>query len=414
MAYSAKELTIVRDLAKKYMEIAMSDKHVRMRQRFRDTNDLKIVRPPVIIEEVPWHEMNYNGELNCVCEDSTLREMEYEFRVALFRERHFKCDNFIEPTWAVHKSYDSTGNGFFIKEETLSVDKANDIVSHHYHDILEDESALEMYHDPVITPYPENDRANVARVEEILDGAMPVQLRGHGICYSPWDELSRLRGVEPILIDIYERPEYLHEIMALLTRSMSLTMDQMEKYGLYDPRGLSLHCTPAPVTPLTEPDPEHYVCKDIWFRTMAQMFNMVSPDTHDEFDIQYSIPLASRCAYTYYGCCEPLHDRIDKLQQYPNLRKIGVSPWADVEKSVEMIGGNYVCSRKPNPANVSSITDPEIIRKEIIETVNACQKYGCPLDITLKDISTVGYRPENLMVWAQTVSDILDEYYDKA
>ena len=147
---------------------------------------------------------------------------------------------------------------------------------------------------------------------------------------------------------------------------------------------------------------------------MAQMFNMVSPEVHDEFDIQYSLPLASRCAYTYYGCCEPLHDRIDKLEQYPNLRKIGVSPWSDIQQSAEMIGGKYVFSRKPNPANVADVIDPEVVRRETIETVEACQKYGCPLDITLKDISTVGYRPENLMVWAKTVSDVLDKYYDEA
>ena len=411
MAYSKKELTVIRDLARQYMEIALSDRHVKMRRRFRDSNDLKIVRPPVIMEEIPWHEMNYEGALDCLCEDETLRGIEYALRVQLYREKYFKCDNFIEPVWPVYKSFSDTGNGFAIKEQRLAVDAKNNIVSHHYEDVLADESALEMYHDPVITPHPETDAANVAAAEEIFDGIIPVQLRGHGIYYAPWDQLSMLRGVEPILFDVYDRPEYLHKLMELITRGMSLTMDQMEKYGLYDPRGLSLHCTPAAVTPPAEPDPAHYGCRDVWFRTMAQMFNMVSPEVHDEFDLQYSIPLASRCAYTYYGCCEPLHDRIDKLQQYPNLRKIGVSPWSDIEQSAEMIGGKYVFSRKPNPANVADVTDPEVVRKEIVETVKACQKYGCPVDITLKDISTVGYRPQNLMVWAKTVSDVLDEYY---
>jgi len=191
-------------------------------------------------------------------------------------------------------------------------------------------------------------------------------------------------------------------------------MDQMEQYGLLDPRGLSLHCTPSSVTPPADPDPEHYGCRDVWFRTMAQMFSSVSPEHHFEFDMQYSIPLASRCAYTYYGCCEPLHDRIHQIKKYPNIRKIGVSPWADVEQSAEALEGNYVFSRKPNPAHVASVTDPDVIRREIEETVRVCQKYGCPLDITLKDISTVGYRPENLMVWAQTVSDVLDGYYGEA
>ncbi len=409
-----KDTAVVRELTKRYMEIAVSDKHVRMRKRFRDSNDLKIVRPPLIMEEIPWHEMNLDGELDCVCEDPELRGMEYGLRVALFREKHFRCDNYIEPVWVIGKSFGSTGNGFSIKEERLAVDRRNNIVSHRYEDVLADESSLEIYHDPVITAYPERDAAAKAHVEEIVGGIMPVEIRGHGIYYSPWDQIAMLRGVEPILIDMMERPEYLHRIMALFTRGMAAEMDQMEALGLYDPRVPSLHCTPNAVTLPHEPDPEHYTCRDIWFRTMAQMFSAVSPEAHEEFDIRYSVPLASRCACTYYGCCEPLHDRIDRLKLYPNLRKIGCTPWADLEKTAEQIGGNYVLSRKPNPAHVADVTDPDLIRREIGETAEICLKYGCPCDITLKDISTVGYRPGNLIVWAETASAVLDAYYGEA
>jgi len=93
------------------------------------------------------------------------------------------------------------------------------------------------------------------------------------------------------------------------------------------------------------------------------------------------------------------------------LRKIGCSPWANVEKCAEQIGGNYVLSRKPNPANVAIKTDPDVIQKGVEETVKACIKNGCPFDYVLKDISTVSNRPENLIVWANTVSDVLDQYY---
>jgi len=102
------------------------------------------------------------------------------------------------------------------------------------------------------------------------------------------------------------------------------------------------------------------------------------------------------------------------LKHYPNLRKIGVSPWAKVEESAEQIGGSYVLSRKPNPANVAITADPDVIRKEITETVLACQKYGCPCDITLKDISTVSYKPKNLIIWAKTASEVLDAFYGEA
>ena len=77
----------------------------------------------------------------------------------------------------------------------------------------------------------------------------------------------------------------------------------------------------------------------------------------------------------------------------------------------EQLGGDFVLSRKPNPAHVAHRTDPAEIRQEIEETVKLAIKYGCPMDITLKDISTVSNRPENLMVWTQAVSDVLDQYY---
>ena len=410
-----KEKSAVRELAKQYREIAESPKHQRMRQRFKDNNDLKPVRPPLYMDEIPWFEMNIDGALSCVCENDALRGMEWRLRTELFRERHFACDNYIEPVWPVYKSYRSTGNGLNAKEETVAVDDRNWIVSHHYEDVLADESALAAWRAPVITAYPEEDEKNVAFAADVLGDILPVELRGHGIYYAPWDQIARLRGVEPILMDIYDRPDYLHKIIGLYTKGMQSEMDQMEALGLYDPRSLSVHCTPGAVTLPEAPAPGRYGCKDLWFRTMAQMFSSISPADHFALDMQYSAPLAARCAYTYYGCCEPLSDRIDVLKKaYPNLRKIGVSPWADVEASAEQIGGDYVLSRKPNPAFVAVKTDTQAVRAEITETAKLCLRYGCPCDITLKDISTVNDRPENLITWAKTAAGVLDEFYGEA
>ena len=195
-----KEKQLIRELAKQYRQIAESPKHMRMRKRFRDNNDLNVVRPPLLMDEIPWHEMNIDGELDCVCENDALRDMEWRLRSDLFRERHFACDNFIEPVWTVHKAYRSTGNGLSVKEQQIAVDDRNWIVSHHYEDVLADESALEAFHDPVITALPEEDEKNLAFAEEVLGDILPVELRGHGIYYAPWDQIARLRGVEPILM----------------------------------------------------------------------------------------------------------------------------------------------------------------------------------------------------------------------
>lgn len=101
-------------------------------------------------------------------------------------------------------------------------------------------------------------------------------------------------------------------------------------------------------------------------------------------------------------------DVLDVVKKISNLRKIGVSPRANEEVCGEQIGGGYVYAGKPNPAYVAIETDPEVIRKETEKTVQVCQKYGCPCEFVLKDISTVSHRPENLIVWAKTVSEVLD------
>lgn len=411
--YSGNDIQIIRELCKRYMEIAVSDRHVRMRRRFRDTNNLKVVRPPLIIEEIPWQQMNYEHALDCKCEDAGLRGIEYGLRVALFREKYFRCDNFIEPCFVVRKAYSSTGNGLDrLAEENVKSALHTDIKSHEYKDVLNDEESLESFHLPVITAYPEKDEENVNRIKEIVGDTIPVVLRGHGIYDAPWDRIARLRGVTNILYDIYDRPEYLLKIRGLYAKESEAVLSQMEALGLLDNSNPDLHCTPAYVD---MPEGEHRRDRlsGAWYRTMAQMFSSASPDDLYEFDVKFTVPVAEKCAYTYYGCCEPLHDRIDIIKRIPNLRKIGCSPWADVELTARQIKGDFVLSRKPNPAFVSSYIDREQIRKEAAETAEACLKYGCPCDITLKDISTVSDRPENLIVWSEVVSGVLDEYYGK-
>lgn len=404
------DITVVRELAKQYMQMAASEKQQRMNRRMKDTNDLKLTRPPVLLDEIPWYQMNVGDELTCVCEDERARGVEYSFRISLYRWKHFRADTLFEPFWRVRMSYDSTGIGLSRDEDILRTDEYNNIVSHSFRDVLEDEETLEQMRIPEFTLRPDRDEANMNFYTDLLGDAMPVKLCGHDYLYfPPWDDIAFLRGVEPILFDMYDRPEYLHRIMKKFTDATAAKLDFIEKYSHVDPTSCNLHCTPGYVSGLAEDG-----WKATWFRGMAQMFSTVSPEMHEEFEINYIKPIAERFAYTYYGCCEPLDNKIDVIKKIGNLRKIGVSPWANVESSAEQIGGNYVYARKPNPANVAIRTDPDVIRQEIEETVKVCIKYGCPCEFVLKDISTVSGRPENLFVWAETVSEVLDEYYGEA
>ena len=183
-------------------------------------------------------------------------------------------------------------------------------------------------------------------------------------------------------------------------------LDFIEANLHVDPHTQNLHCTPAAVSGRAADG-----LKATWYRGMAQSFSSISPAMFKEFELDYILPLASRFGYTYYGCCEPLDDRIELLKTIPNLRKVGCSPWASPEKCAEQLRGDYVLSRKPNPSHVAHATDPALIRREAEESVKAALQHGCPMDYVLKDITTVSKKPQNLILWAETVSDVMDAYY---
>lgn len=60
-------------------------------------------------------------------------------------------------------------------------------------------------------------------------------------------------------------------------------------------------------------DPAHVRTIDPWGGATPQIFSDVSADMHDEFALRYEIEIMSRCGLNYYGCCEPLHNKMHIL-----------------------------------------------------------------------------------------------------
>lgn len=414
MSFTQRDKKIIRELAQKYSEIANRDEQKNRRQRMLDTNNLKLVRPTVLFDELPWHEMDFDGSLTCQCEDEFAREMEVYFRRNLFKDKYFLCDTIFENFYPIKKIVNSTETGLIISDDILSKDDGNNIVSHIYKDTLPDEEALNKIKMPVFSRGYDEEQRNMAKAQELLGGTIQAVLVGKSIYYAPWDFIPRYRGVDTVFIEMYDRPEFLHKIIQKLTDIEEAKLESFERLGVLDPYLPTIHCTPSYIDGVpskTNPPDGKYKLKDMWFRSMAQMFSSVSPQMHYEFDLKYSIPLMEKCAYTYYGCCESLDNKMEMLEKIPNLRKVGVSPWVDVDKMAEQLGGKYVYARKPNPANVAIETSEAVVRKETAQVAQACIRNGCPCEFVLKDISTVNRNPKNLIVWAQTVCCTLDEYY---
>ena len=409
---------ILRELLNQYSQIAFSDKNRQAIDLCRAVNDLKPIRPIVQINEIPWHEMNFDGSLTLRCEDTFWHPLEQMLRRTIFQHKYFPADMMVTPYLPVGKVINTTGIGVTIHEETLATDPKNNIVSHKYESQFNSMEDIEKLHEPVITYDRETTMRSFERISEVSADILPVKIvgeaTGYGLGCISWDIISNYMTVDDILYNIIDEPEFIHALVSKLTDIFVSTIKQYEELNLLDPDALYNHCTPAVASDLenTPLDREHVTAKNVWGRGLAQILSTVSPQMHDEFDIQYMLRAMEPFGLVYYGCCEPLDRKIDILRQIKNLRKISISPWADVNIAAESIGRDYVASIKPNPAAVAvSSLDKDAVKADISNSIKACQKNGTPFELILKDISTVGKNPKNLIDWHDTVKKTIDEFY---
>jgi len=156
-------------------------------------------------------------------------------------------------------------------------------------------------------------------------------------------------------------------------------------------------------------DPGRLRPRDIWGCATAQIFSEVSPEMHWEFALEHEVRWLERWGLTYYGCCEPLDLKMDILRRVPNLRKVSMSAWINVDRAVEKVGADYVFSHKPNPAILAEDNwRPEVARDNLREVLEKAR--GCRIEIILKDISTVRNDPRRLWEWETIAMEVADEF----
>jgi len=405
---------ILRALAGQIAEIAALDVHTETRKLYRAVNNLKMIRPVVLVNELPWNQLNADGELTLHCEDPFLREVEQNMRRLLYRWNHCRGDMLVDPFYELSRDIHVGDMGVKTLENTLANDGDNHIISHHYIDQLDTMESLEMLHVPEISVDDALTEKKRALLNDIFGDLLPIRLAGLSYAgyYTPWDDLSRWRGVESIYMDLYDNPELLHAFMRKYVDIRKELLHKEEEMGLLDEYHPVLHCTPGLVDDLPGEITDGKVTrKNLWGRGTAQLFASVSPAMHDEFEIEYAKEYFEGFGLVYYGCCEPLHDKIDIVKKLPNLRKISITPWADVRKSAERIGRDYVMARKPNPAAVAvPVLNEEDLRKDILETLTVCRENGTPVEFALKDISSVCYNPNNVTRWVEVTMETIRNF----
>lgn len=395
---------ILRDLAKRYLEISKKPVQDERRDLWRQHNSLKPTTIPIYVRAFAWTEM---PQSHCLCQDEEYRSYENWFRQMIFRDS-FGDDFCVQPWVTVRAACVTPPEGVWGP-------------GHHW--MGRENGGAGIWDAPIKTP---SDMALLVAPHHVVDEAETarrVQKLGHAIgdlieinvdrapAYIIWDgdistQLVYLRGLEQMMWDMFDSPAFLHELLTFMRDGILRTHEEAERAGdwtLCDHQNQAIPYAEELQDPCANSEPVPRGA--LWGFFASQETTSVGPRQFDEFMLQYQLPIMKAFGLIAYGCCEDLTNKIDVLRQIPNLRRIAVSPMADVGRCAEQIGSDYVLSYRPSPSDmVGWGWYPERVREVLEQDLRACQ--DCIVDITLKDVETVQGDPDRIRNWVRVAREV--------
>jgi hypothetical protein len=405
MAQTNGDVAVLRDLARKYLDVCRKPVQTERRRLWRMHNSLRRTRPLIYVRAFAWQEM---PESRCLCSDPFLRGYEDILRNRLFWDG-LDDDSIFEPWLSLPAVHRCTGWG--IAGERHRSGEARGSFKIDYP--LKEEADFAKMRAPWHGIDEEETARQADRLRDALGGILDVDVDRQP-AYHMWtadisSDLGFLRGIENFMLDMMDRPEWLHRVVAFMRDGILRAQEQAEAAGDW---GLSAHQNQA--MPYAEeledpaPNARGVPRRKLWCFMAAQEFTLVSPAMHEEFLLAYQLPILSAFGLTAYGCCEDLSRKIGMLRKIPNLRRIAVSPFADVRRSVEQIGTDYVLSYRPSPSDMVGYGyDEGRIRSLLSKDLALCR--DSHVDVTLKDVETVQSDPTRVRRWVQLTRQVIDE-----
>lgn len=380
MSISNRDREILRSLAAQVAELAADPAQEARRERWRRHNELEGERP-VILAYVhdSWPEF-----FSLQIEDPLLRGWEWTLRHTL-AVAELGTDEALPRYFTV--PYVAVNTDFGMPPRLRTVESARQSAYKWEPSLRRPEDLTRLV--PGITVDFAASESNFVLAQELFGDLYEVRLTD-GLGLGMDEKAAFLRGMDQMMLDMYDNPGFLHRLMAFL-RDEKI---KMLRYG--ETHQVFHHDDGRPAK-----------LREIRGGEGAQTFVGISPPMWEEFLFQYQKPVLELFGTSAYGCCEPLHDKLDVLMTVSNLRWVSVSPWADLQVCAEKLQDRYLFSWKPHPAILAwEHFDPEEVRRVLREGLAIAR--GCKVEVIMKDVTTTRSQPQRLKTWVQIARKEVD------
>lgn len=407
-AASPQDRQILRDLAKRVADIAALPIMQERIDLWRRHNSLQPTRPMILISpEGSWRELLSDSSLRCV--GKTAQAMEKTLRMRIYTHEHFDDDTVITGDWPVGVAIRNSGWGVQAKWH-LSTQAGG---ARTFDPVIIEAADLKKLKFPEISIDEKASERNLRWACEAVGDILTVrQVKVCRISFHLMSLYTSLRGLEQVMVDMLDNPQMLHDAMAFLAEGharlvkqyMDLNLLALNNDNTYHSSGGNGWTNELPRAGF---DAAKVRPCDMWASAESQELAQVSPEMHAEFALRYETPLLAPFGLNGYGCCEDLTRKLDDVLKIPNIRRISISPWANVEACAAKLQNRYIFSWKPHPAMLAGRFDPQHVRQYIGDAVRATR--GCVMEMILKDTHTCDNHPERFTQWSQIARQIVQQ-----
>jgi hypothetical protein len=406
---AAAERRLLRDLAQAVQAAAAHPKQAARRALWYRHNALEATRPPVLVFlEDSWQEV-YPVAGNTTVQDLFWRQWEWYLKHLLFRDAHIGDDFVIEPDLIVPLQVSTGGWGLPPARQHRTADPHG---SYSWDPPLADPGDIRKLRPATIAIEREATTRRLDAVGDVFGDLLPVRLHCAPSSWCLVDVAAGLRGIAQLMLDMYDRPKWLHELMAFIAGEELRRRQYLEAQGVLTLNNRNHYVDAGGIAYTNELpaggfDGTHARLGDLWCHAAAQAASEIGPEHHEEFILEHELPILELAGLNVYGCCEPYTHKFDMLKRrVPRLRRVSVSPWCDVARAAAELQDKYILSWKPNPALLVGAFSEERIRSYVRGALDAAR--DCRLEIILKDTITLDRQPDRLTRWLRIVREEID------
>jgi len=406
---SKKDKGILRRLATKVASLSNRPIEEEKRKLWYEHNSLRPIRPLVFCDpENGWNEIITKDQIDCAGE--LAQRWEIVLRKEIFWGELMLDDKLIEPYFDIGYTYNESNWGV----EPI-IQGGEDGGAYTWEAPIKKYSDIDKLHFPIINV----DYKATQRTLEVAKDTFGDLLKVRKIGFWWWSLgstylLALLRGLETMMIDMYDSPKLIHRLMKIISEGTLEKLNFLEKNGLlsintdhYVGSGGFGYTKELPAKGF---DNSKVRTIDMWGFCESQETVGISPQMFEEFIFPYQLPILKRFGLNCYGCCDPLDQRWYIIKNIPNLRRVSVSPWSNLEKMAENLEDKYIYSLKSLPTPLATaILDEGFVRKKIREALEITK--GCVVEIIMKDNNSLGKNPENVINWVRIVREEINKIY---